>query len=208
MVKWLFFDLGSTLIDETQCDEHRLQALLRQSGAPGREVLEQTMAEFASQNRSAYRETAQLFGLETEKWPRELEKLYPCVPEVLQQLSKQYRLGIIANQNFGTESRLEEFGIRQFFEVIAASAELGIAKPDPRIFQWALEKAACRPDEAVMIGDRLDNDIAPASRIGMQTIWIRQGQGKYGNRNLLRDPPTAIISELTQLLTLQKGKAL
>ena len=39
----------------------------------------------------------------------------------------------------------------------------------------ALDKAGCKPNEAYMIGDRLDNDILPAKKLGIKTIWVRQG---------------------------------
>jgi len=42
-----------------------------------------------------------------------------------------------------------------------------------------LERAGCKPEEAVMIGDRIDNDIVPAKSLGMRTVWIKQGFGKY-----------------------------
>jgi 8-oxo-dGTP diphosphatase/putative hydrolase of the HAD superfamily len=48
-----------------------------------------------------------------------------------------------------------------------------------KIFELALARANCKPSEAVMIGDRLDNDIVPANQIGMRTIWVRQGFAKY-----------------------------
>ena len=46
-----------------------------------------------------------------------------------------------------------------------------------RIFEIALERSRCRPENAVMIGDRIDNDIVPAKQLGMKTIWIKQGFG-------------------------------
>ena len=55
------------------------------------------------------------------------------------------------------------------------SFELGLEKPDPAIFQLALERARCSPSQAVMIGDRLDNDIRPARLLGWKTIRIMQG---------------------------------
>lgn len=48
MIKWIFFDLGSTLIDERECTEYRTQELLKQPNAPKREMLECRMIELAS----------------------------------------------------------------------------------------------------------------------------------------------------------------
>ena len=99
MIKWLFFDLGSTLIDESECIEYRIQQLLRQPDAPAREMLEHRMLQLAAQNRLPYKDAAKEFGLETIKWPKHLEKIYEGVPELLEKLVDKYHLGIIANQN-------------------------------------------------------------------------------------------------------------
>ncbi len=48
-------------------------------------------------------------------------------------------------------------------------------KPDIGFFEYALSKAGCEPSEAIMIGDRLDNDVFPAKKLSMITIRIRQG---------------------------------
>ena len=55
------------------------------------------------------------------------------------------------------------------------SGDVGVSKPDPAIFQLAVEQANCTAAEAVMIGDRPNKDIAGAKAIGMLTIRIRQG---------------------------------
>jgi FMN phosphatase YigB (HAD superfamily) len=67
----------------------------------------------------------------------------------------------------------------RFFEVLAASAEFGAAKPDPGISEWDLNQAHCPAKAAVMLGDRPDNDIAPAKRLGMHTIRLLRGLGAY-----------------------------
>jgi HAD superfamily hydrolase (TIGR01549 family) len=103
------------------------------------------------------------------------EAPYPCSKEVLSVLCTKFKLGIIANQNFGAEDRLSRYGLREYISVIASSAEAGVSKPDRAIFQLALDKAGCRPHQAIMIGDRLDNDIKPAKALGMGTVWVRQG---------------------------------
>lgn len=64
MIKWLFFDLGSTLIDESACTEYRTQDLLQQKNAPSREVIIQRMKENAFKGRLPYKDTAKDFGLE------------------------------------------------------------------------------------------------------------------------------------------------
>ena len=200
MVRWLFFDLGSTLIDESECVEYRLNHMLNQKNALAREELVQKIKENAEKNLLSYKDIANELGLEIAKWPRHLEKLYPDVPEILEKLHGKYQLGIIANQSLGTEERLTHYGIRHYFNVILASAEAGVSKPDLKIFQTALQKADCSPQEAYMIGDRLDNDIEPAAQLGMLTIWVRQGINAYGNPNLISHKPGIIVNPIQDIL--------
>ena len=162
MLRWIFFDLGSTLIDETDCEAFRTEALLTQPNAPDRATLLRRMAELAAENRLPYKDAAREFGLETMKWPGHLEKLYPAAPSLLEKLQGKFHLGIIANQNIGTEARMEAFGIRKYFDLVISSAEEGVAKPDPRIFEIALDGAS--PADALMIGDSIASDILGADR--------------------------------------------
>lgn len=67
----------------------------------------------------------------------------------------------------------------KYIKLVTASAEEGVAKPDSEIFLRALKRADCLPENAAMIGDRIDNDIEPANRLGMRTIWVRQGFSIY-----------------------------
>ena len=111
-----------------------------------------------------------------------------------------YKLGIIANQKLGTAERLENWGLLQYFDVIAASAEVGYAKPDKRIFEKVLEMAGCTARESVMVGDRLDNDIIPAKALGMKTVWIKNGLAQYQSEELGKDIADVQIASLSELL--------
>ena len=108
-------------------------------------------------------------------------------------------LGIIANQSAGTAQRLENWGLLKYFDVVAASAELGVSKPDRLIFEKAIELAGCQFHNAVMVGDRLDNDIIPAKALGMKTVWIRKGLSIYQSVDLGKDIADWIIDTLSDL---------
>jgi FMN phosphatase YigB (HAD superfamily) len=58
---------------------------------------------------------------------------------------------------------------------VATSGDWGVHKPEPGFFQRLVESVSCAPDEILYVGDRLDNDIKPASRAGMKTALIRRG---------------------------------
>jgi FMN phosphatase YigB (HAD superfamily) len=60
--------------------------------------------------------------------------------------------------------------MNRFFKVNVISSEVKMKKPDLKIFLLALDQAACKPADCVMVGDRLDTDIYPANKLGMKTI--------------------------------------
>ena len=177
-IKWLFFDVGSTLVDEHLAYEHRMREMADLANTTYSSVYETAMT-FYKQNKKGDLETAKLLGVELPKWHKEDEILYSDTTKCLEILSGRYKIGIIANQSLGTKTRLEQHGILQYIDLVIASAEEGVAKPDKRIFELALNRSNCKPGDAVMIGDRIDNDIVPAKRMGMHTIWIKQGYGQY-----------------------------
>ena len=86
--------------------------------------------------------------------------------------------------------------------MIAASAELGISKPDPVIFQWSLEQADCIAQNAVMVGDRLDNDMAPANRLGIHTVRLLRGIGAFHKPQSSDELPEYTIQTLAELFEL------
>lgn len=178
-IKWIFFDVGSTLVDETKVYEDRWKKIAEMANV-SYEYVYKTEIEFYKQNKKGDLETVKMLNVEKPKWRHEYETLYSDTKKCLEVLIGKYKIGVIANQSFGTKKRLEDFGILEFIDLVIASAEEGAAKPDRRIFEIALNKADCIPAQAVMIGDRVDNDIIPAKEIGMKTILIRQGFfGKY-----------------------------
>lgn len=198
-IKWLFFDLGSTLVDERECIKWRCKYIIENNGLEEQKFMEK-VEKCAKKVNFAVAAAADFYGVEIPKWPTELEKLYQDTPNVLKRLAQKYKLGMIANQSAGTQNRIEKWGIAKYFDVVIASVEAGCAKPDLRIFYMALEQANCLPEEAVMIGDRLDNDIAPAKRIGMKTVWVRQGFAKYQNIDNESERPDYIIDDIADVL--------
>ena len=181
-IKWLFFDVGGTLVDETDSFHRRVQRTIAMQKEIGNvyteEQLERAMREAALSGGSYFRGAMKKIGLSPfAPYDAIGEKLYPEAKEVLKILSETYKLGIIANQPLGTAKRLESYGISEYVSLVISSAEEGMEKPDPMIFLRALERADCKACEAVMIGDRPDNDILPAKALGMKTVRITQGLG-------------------------------
>ena len=199
-VRWLFFDIGSTLVDETKCYEKRFLELSEQAEVPYTDTLKIALDAFR-QGKKGDHVCAKQYGLAIPKWHHELETAYPDAIDTVRRLKERgYRLGIIANQGFGSENRLKGFGLHEYFDIILSSAEAGVAKPNPAIFLRALCRAECDPKNAYMIGDRLDNDIAPAKHLGMRTVWIKQGFGAFAQPQSDTETPDVTVKSLKELL--------
>jgi HAD superfamily hydrolase (TIGR01509 family) len=99
----------------------------------------------------------------------------PEIADLLRSLAKEHVLGLAANASAGVREALEPHGLLRFFRSTEVSGDLDFGKPDPRFFLHILANLDARPEEAIMIGDRLDNDIIPARGLGMKTILFRTG---------------------------------
>lgn len=198
--KWIFFDVGSTLVDETEAYDHRVREMLAGTNITFKEFDDVRIA-LAQQGLDGNSAAIKHFGLTKTPWHSEDEIPYSDAHSTLAALvDKRYKLGIIANQKLGTEERLESWGLRQYFDVIAASAEIGYSKPDKEIFEKAFELAGCTAEERVMVGDRLDNDIIPAKAIGMKTVWVKNGLAQYQGAELGEEVADYQIGSLSELL--------
>ncbi|RLG11943.1 MAG: hypothetical protein DRN64_00720 [Thaumarchaeota archaeon] len=128
------------------------------------------------------------------------EVLYPEVVEVVERLSKNYVLAIVSNIFYwpGSYTRLllEKAGIAGFFKAQLYADEIGISKPDRRIFAEACRLCGVTPGEAVHVGDSLIEDVGGALSAGMKAILLRRGSRRF---QILKDASLAIIPDLTKL---------
>lgn len=200
-IKWIFFDIGSTLVDESVAYQNRIERTITGTNVTYDDFYNK-MVEISKYDQSGYNKALEAYGLKMAPWNSIDEFVYPEAENCLSELSKNYKIGIIANQNLGSEERLEKFGLLKYIDLVIASAGEGVAKPDLRIFQIALDRANCKPEEAVMVGDRIDNDIIPANKIGMTTVWIKHGFGGYAELKEIEEHPDYTINNLNDLLNL------
>jgi putative hydrolase of the HAD superfamily len=107
---------------------------------------------------------------------------YPDVPPGLEALrAAGHRLLVVSNWDCSLPEWLGPAGLLEHVEAVVSSGEVGVAKPDAGIFERALEMAGAEPDEAVHVGDSLDNDVAGARAVGLRAILVRRdGPGPDG----------------------------
>lgn len=123
-----------------------------------------------------------------------IKEILPDSEKVLRTLSKKYRLALGANQPLYGRQFLNDNNIEKYFDKIYLSVEIGYKKPDLRFFQYILDDLNLDPKYVVMVGDNHENDIAPARKLGIKTIWI----------NALEEEGKAdfVVGELIEILTI------
>jgi putative hydrolase of the HAD superfamily len=103
------------------------------------------------------------------------------IPELLAELSGEgLLLGLAANQPTVALENMERLGILQYFTYQEVSGSIDLRKPDPRLLLHSCEGLGIEPQDAIMVGDRIDNDIVPARMLGMTAI--RFVTGRHANQ--------------------------
>ncbi|MGX7394556.1 HAD family hydrolase [Carnobacterium mobile] len=205
---WFFFDVGETLIDETSSYDHYFElctnelkkASITISPKEYRALIEEQYAKNGTRPLYTIWKSFNT-GLPQPKWEHYNEKLYDGVLPTLSLLKKDYHLGIIANQSKNLDLRLKNLDIDRYFDLIISSSDVGIKKPDAKIFELALKKASIDSHHAVYVGDRVDNDIIPAKQLGFITVRIKNGLGKRHKEDA-RYPSDYTIEVINELLDL------
>ena len=97
--------------------------------------------------------------------------LFPGAVDILNYLNVNYRLHIITNGFSEAQlNKTKASKIDHFFECFIDSEQVGVKKPHPDIFKYALDKAKVKPEQSVMIGDNLEADILGAKAVGLSCI--------------------------------------
>lgn len=147
---------------------------------------EQDRAMWREITRRVYQRTPELAGIDYEAWFARLYDFfghasawrpYPDVgPAVAELRRRGMRLGIISNWDRRLRTIVREMDLAPCFDTITISAEVGVRKPNPRIFHRALEALGVAPDEAIHAGDLLEEDVVGARRAGLQAVLVDRGR--------------------------------
>ncbi|WGK63598.1 YjjG family noncanonical pyrimidine nucleotidase [Croceiramulus getboli] len=123
--------------------------------------------------------------------------LFEGTLELLDYLAPRYRLHIITNGfQEVQQQKLKASNLQPYFEVVVSSESVAVKKPDPKIFSYALNKAAARPEQSLMIGDTYEADILGALNSGMDAVFFNH-RGHAVDREVKQ---ITHLSELKKLL--------
>jgi len=121
--------------------------------------------------------------------------LFDGAHEILEYLKPNYELHIITNGfNEVQFQKLENSNLNNYFKEIITSEEVGVKKPNPKIFEFALEKASATFHESLMIGDNWEADIMGAKKIGLDVIFC----------NFNNEPVSSTIKSVSSLNEIKK----
>lgn len=114
---------------------------------------------------------------------------FPNLVSMLEELrSNNIVLGMITNGKGQFQmDNIKALGIKKYFEIILISEWEGIKKPDPQIFNRALERLNVSPNESLYVGDHPDNDVKAAQNVGMKGIWKKDFQWKNVEADFIAD---------------------
>src|SRR6266540_829782 len=180
-IKVVFFDVGETLVDETRqwggwADWLGVPRLtffaalgaVIERGQHHRRVFELVRPGFDLAREQAARAAAGQVDLFDQS------DFYPDALACLATLRRQgYRIGLAGNQPAVAEAALRAMTLP--VDYVASSAGWGVEKPAPEFFARVVALAGVVPAEIAYVGDRVDNDVAPAAAAGMVAVFLRRG---------------------------------
>lgn len=106
-------------------------------------------------------------------WSPRIVRLVPGTMELLEYLKPKCHLHLITNGfQEVQDTKLTLSGMKPYFETLTVSEEVGVKKPNPEIFHYALRKANATAEESLMIGDEMAVDIDGARAVGMDTLFF------------------------------------
>ena len=96
--------------------------------------------------------------------------------ELINALHGRFKLGILTNENARTQLiKIASFAPSDtLFSAIVTSEEVGVEKPDVKMFETVYQELNCSPRECLMIGDNINSDLLPAVSLGSKAIWTRE----------------------------------
>jgi putative hydrolase of the HAD superfamily len=115
---------------------------------------------------------------------------------LLEHLRTRFRIGVVSNFFGNLKGILEGAGIARSVDVIIDSGCVGVAKPDPRIFELAVERLRLHAGSTAFIGDSYERDMMPSAQLGLKTIWLKGPNPRMPEH---APPVDAVIARLSEL---------
>lgn len=211
MIKAVLFDFDETLQDRTKAFEGYMDAFLKKYLPDlDEETKKKYKEDMVITGNGGYVNRVEWYSSLIKKWnwknapsPEELANHYDTTfgdhnvifdnsPKLLAELKRRgYIVGVITNGPSVLQNhKMDMSGLRKYCDLVLVSGDVGVHKPDPRIFEIAAEKLGLKTDECVYVGDHPINDIQGALDSGMSAI--RMNWGWFKDKELRADVPVIV----------------
>lgn len=174
-----------------------VRALREWSPSYRREAWRLALADHGVNDAQLAEALAERFGAER----RARHEVFADVAGALNRLAESHSMALVTNGAACLQrEKLAASGLGEHFEAVVVSADVGVAKPDPSVFEHALSELGADSDHAVMIGDSISKDIDGALAAGLGAVWINRkgGSAPDGHPDLVQ---ISTLAELPRKLT-------
>lgn len=167
-----------------------------------RQIIEENRSDYTNRLAPEKLEQLPLFLAEMYRGiSRRKLKLYPFVSEMLDALRGQIPMGLVTDaQSAYARGELHQVGILDYFDPIIVSGDYGYRKPDPRLFQLAIDALGAPAENILYVGNDMHRDIYGARQAGMQTLMFDSDQGTKEYDDCMPDHRIADYRDLLSLL--------
>lgn len=221
MIKTVVFDIDNTLYSFDRAHAAAFEALVsyaeqklgmdRETFASGMKAAQSRLKNYIGDKAAIHNRTIRfqnllesrglplyphVLAMDSLYWDTVIESSepFPGAPKTLKELKKRgIRIGIGTDMTARMQFRkLESLGLLPYIDFLVSSEEAGAEKPDPALFALCAEKAGCRKEECLFVGDSLKKDVFGAENAGLKAVWYCPQ--KCHEEGVLQ------ITDLTQLL--------
>tara|TARA_Y100000310_G_C20534798_1_gene740328 strand:+ start:356 stop:988 length:633 start_codon:yes stop_codon:yes gene_type:complete len=210
MVKAILFDFWGTLVEQGVWSPVKQVRNILGIGMPFSEYITRMESSFMTREFPSLKDgfenmcfefglspqekkTEDLIGLWNKSWM--LAEPYPETIESLKKLRENHKLVLFCNaDNFSVNQVLDKFGLREIFDHIFFSYELGLIKTDNLFFKTVLNKIGLEPADCILVGDSIQSDIIPGRRADLDVILV----DRKNNRDF--HPKIKTLTDLEKLI--------
>ena len=217
MIKNIFLDAGGVILDETEFEENSSRIITG--------IIKKYSVNYSIENywndvdEAVYRYVPKVydyiiykniknlsdFNESKAQYKNEIKqsnikfKLMDGINDFLKIFSIQYKIGILGQYGKDFREFLEEINLLTYFTFSEIQDDYKISKPDPRYFEAILKKCKCKPEESIMVGDRIDKDIIPAKMADMKTIRVKTGIHKNQEPRIPDEIPDLTVNKIEEI---------
>ncbi|MHA1649231.1 MAG: TIGR02253 family HAD-type hydrolase [Candidatus Helarchaeota archaeon] len=227
MIKLTIFDLDDTLFNSTELSTQARRNAVRAMidlGLPATfeeayQVLSEVVEEYGSNYGHHFDQMLKRLNVESDKLKlyvsagmiayhdvkyANIRPFHDVIPTFIRLKKLEVKICILSDGDAIKQyEKILRLRLQDFLDDIIITEEVGIRKPNPKLFELPLKRAKVQPNEAIYIGDNYERDIVPCIKIGIKTVLIHRG-GKYDQSNMKKrsPPPDYEIYNLNDLVSI------